>query len=470
MRVGLINTNRIRPPIAPIGLEYVAEAINAAGHAPAILDLCWEDDWQEAIRRFVTSETPSVVGMTLRNTDDCMMSGGHSYIPEFRAMVQAVRSLTDAPVVAGGAGFSVMPEAVLDRSGAHYGIWGDGEFSFVELVDRLAAQTCLDDVPQLVRREGHIWRRGPTVYNELHRLPEMSRSWFDNTRYFREGGQAGFETRRGCPCGCTYCADPVAKGSQVRTRPPAAVGSEIAALLRHGIDHLHTCDSEFNIPPDYAMAVCAELQRRRLGDRCRWYAYCAPAPFPPALAQAMRAAGCAGINFGADSGDAAMLRRLGRWYSPDAIEHAVRTAREHGMVTMVDLLLGAPGETLQSLRRTIELMQRVAPERVGISLGVRIYPGTRLGERMLRGELDSGLTGGPEPEKPVYYLAPAVAHRGDDLLRDMIGGDQRFFYAAAAPDRDYNYTNNDILENAIARGYRGAYWDILRRLTGTDTV
>jgi hypothetical protein len=52
MRVGLINTNRLQPPVAPIGLDYVAEALNAAGHPVALLDLCWEKDPEAAIEQF----------------------------------------------------------------------------------------------------------------------------------------------------------------------------------------------------------------------------------------------------------------------------------------------------------------------------------------------------------------------------------------------------------------------------------
>ena len=72
MRVALINTNRIHPPIGPIGLDYVAEALAAGGHEPVLLDLCWEEDWQVAIRRFFAGVEYGLVGLSLRNTDDCM--------------------------------------------------------------------------------------------------------------------------------------------------------------------------------------------------------------------------------------------------------------------------------------------------------------------------------------------------------------------------------------------------------------
>ena len=49
MNIVLVNTNRIKPPIAPIGLDYVAEVLHAAGHRVKVLDLCWHLDWASAV-------------------------------------------------------------------------------------------------------------------------------------------------------------------------------------------------------------------------------------------------------------------------------------------------------------------------------------------------------------------------------------------------------------------------------------
>jgi hypothetical protein len=71
----------------------------------------------------------------------------------------------------------------------------------------------------------------------------------------------------------------------------------------------------------------------------------------------------------------------------------------------------------------------------------------------------------PSLLKPVYYLSPALGDRAFPLLADLVGDDPRFFFAdPARTDRNYNYNANRLLCDAIARGYRGAYWDILRRL------
>jgi radical SAM superfamily enzyme YgiQ (UPF0313 family) len=469
LRIALVNTNRIQPPIAPIGLEYVAEALGAAGHVVEVLDLCWAGEPASDIACFFDGAEFDLVGVTLRNTDDCAFTSRQSFLDAFAATVHAIRQRTDAPIVAGGVGFSVMPERVLARCEADAGIWAEGEFAMVVLADRadragrIARGEEWHDVPNLVWRGENGWQRNPPLAPSLADLPAMSRRWVDNRRYFREGGQAGFETKRGCPGKCIYCADPLAKGRVTRTRPPGAVADELANLLAQGIDHLHTCDSEFNLPERHAIEVCREIVRRGLGDRLRWYAYCAPAPFSRELARLMREAGCLGVNFGADHGDAAMLRQLGRAHTPEDILAATQRCREAGMAVMLDLLLGAPGETREGIARTIELVQRAEPERVGISLGVRVYPGTRLADMVLTGN-GEGLVGGTDPAEPLFFLEPDVAPDAFGWVDQLVGDDRRFlFFDPSKPKQNYNYNANQRLVEAIAEGYRGAYWDILRR-------
>ena len=115
------------------------------------------------------------------------------------------------------------------------------------------------------------------------------------------------------------------------------------------------------------------------------------------------------------------------------------------------------------LEESIELMRRAAPERVGISLGVRVYPGTRLADRVLTGN-GEGLVGGTDPAEPLFFLEPALGPDVFGWLDERIGDDRRFlFFDPSRPSQNYNYNANQRLVEAIADGYRGAYWDILRR-------
>ena len=467
MNIVLVNTNRIKPPIAPIGLDYVAEVLHAAGHRVKVLDLCWHQDWPSAVVDFFNGADVDLVGLTLRNTDDCAFTSRQSFLDDFFAVVRTIRDHTDALIVVGGVGFSVMPEYILGLCKADFGVIGDGEFALASLADRIESGKPWKDVSGLVYFEQGNWYRNPPSVVPLSHLPVMSRRWIDNRRYFREGGQAGFETKRGCGCRCVYCVDPLAKGNQERLRPADQVAAEIGSLLEQGIDHLHTCDSEFNLPSHHAHEVCDALIRNRLETKIHWYAYCSPASFSPELARKMRQAGCVGINFGVDSGDPGMLKRLRRNYGPDTILFAASACRTAGMTVMFDLLLGSPGETQESIVSTIELMKSAGPDRVGIALGVRVYGGTELSDILSRTNGREGEIGGTGPSDPRFFLEPAVAPYAFRLLDELIGNDERFlFFDPSQPDRNYNYNANDRLVEAIRQGYRGAYWDILRRYDG----
>jgi len=464
MRVALVNTNRIRPPIAPIGLEYVAEALSTSGHEVEILDLCWEEGWERAVASFFSRREYRLVGISIRNTDDCSLSSRESFLPEHASISRTVREHTGALIVLGGVGFSIMPEEVLEQCGADAGVRGDGEFALPELTARLERNEDWGDISSLIFRRNGRWRRNAVSTPPLADLPPMSRGFLDNLRYFREGGQAGFETKRGCPCGCVYCADPLAKGKISRLRPAAAVVDEIARLLAQGIDHFHTCDSEFNVPEDHARKICEEILERGLGGKLRWYAYCAPAPFSPDLANLMRRAGCIGINFGVDSGDDGILQRLGRSFGTEDIFLAARSCREAGITVMFDLLIGSPGETRESILRTIDMVKRAAPDRAGVAAGVRVYPGTKLAGWVLQGERKKGLIGGEDLSRPVFYIDPEVAPILFDLLDELTRDDPRFlFFDPSRPASNYNYNANQLLVDAIREGYRGAYWDVLCR-------
>ena len=465
MRVALVNPNRIKPPISPLGLEYVAEGLLAAGHEVNILDLCWEEQPEKAIPAFFNGREYGLVGLSIRNTDDCSFATRESFLPGFSGIVEVIRKHSGAPIVAGGVGFSVMPESVMAITGVDAGVVGDGEFTLAGIADRSQRQASWEDLPNLVLHRNGVFRRNPVSTVPLSRMPPMSRTLVDNRRYYLEGGQAGIETKRGCPMGCVYCADPLAKGSAIRLRPPEDVVAELGRLLSQGIEHVHICDSEFNVPEDHALEICGEIIRGGLGDRLHWFAYCKPGSFSWELAGQMRRSGCRGINFGADSGDEGMLGRLGRDFAPSEILSAARLCRENGIAVMFDLLLGAPGETRESIARTIELMGRSGADRIGVTVGVRVYPGTRLSKEVQREDLRKGLVGGSDLRDPVFFLEPGIAQTVFDQLDALVGNDPRFlFFDPDRPDRNYNYNANQVLVRAIREGHRGAYWDILRRV------
>ncbi len=472
MRVLLVNTNRMKPAIAPIGLDYLADSLELVGHSPQLLDLCFSEDPAADLDRVVKQSSPDVIGVTIRNTDDCYFSGQAFFLPEIKAMIEQLRRVSGAPVVLGGVGFSVAPEAALDFCAADFGIAGEGELALVELLKALERRSGFSRVPNLVYRDGNAFRRNSGVRINLAQLPPRRRALADNRLYFGKGGQAGFETKRGCPMDCVYCADPVVKGRALRLRPPAAVVAELATLLAQGIDHFHTCDCEFNLPKEHACEICRAVIDAGLGGTIRWFAYCSPTPFDDEMAVLFQRAGCAGIDFGVDSGCDEVLRRLGRDFTSADLARTAEICHRHRLPFMYDLLLGAPGETRETVRQTIDFVRRVGADCVGLSVGLRVYDGTRVAA-MVRAEGDlaanANLYGAkhdnPHFLRPVFYISPELADGIGAYVRELIAGDPRFFLPdQAAENQNYNYNDNTVLVQAIENGARGAYWDILRRL------
>lgn len=472
MKIALINPNRMKPAIAPIGLDYLADSLLAAGREVRLVDLCFADDPLAELERELTDYVPDAVGVTIRNTDDCYMAGQDYFLPFIAEVIARVKAVTSAPVVVGGVGYSVSPVETLKLVCADYGIAGDSEAALVQLLQSIENDRDPSSVPGVLTRHDDTIASTPPNSPDPATLLVRGRSLVDNARYFREGGQAGFETKRGCGMNCIYCPEPSAKGCGWRLLPPERVVAELKSLYSQGIDHFHTCDSEFNLPLSHAVDVCRAIIAAELGDKIRWYAYCSPEPFPDDLAQLMKSAGCAGIDFGADSADDDQLRRLGRHYSVKEIASAVRTCHKYGIPLMLDLLIGGPGETRETVKQTIDFTKSIDADCVGLSIGVRIYENTEMA-RLVRsaGPLDTNIEihgckdGNDNLIRPVFYISKAVGPEIVGYVHELVGGDPRFFLPTREEgDRNYNYNDNTVLVEAIKSGCRGAYWDILRRL------
>jgi hypothetical protein len=241
------------------------------------------------------------------------------------------------------------------------------------------------------------------------------------------------------------------------------VAEEMENLARQRVCWYHLCDSEFNIPLDHAKEVCRAIVRSGLSDKICWYTYCSPVPFDAELAELMSRSGCAGINFGVDSLYDEQLERLGRRHRIGDIENLVSLLQKAGLNFMFDLLVGGPGETDETLHGTAEAAHCLDLPLVGVAMGVRVYPGTPLAGMLARE--DGGITERiGNLLEPAFYFSPALGEDPLGAVRECLGDDPRFLLLAGPEDeRSYNYVGDNWLSDAIAKGARGAYWDIIRR-------
>ncbi len=472
-RVLLVNNNNLNPPVAPIALDYLAAALEENGIEPVIVDLVRSEQPPESLAGFIRNNEFTLAALTIRNIDDSSGDTRESFLPHARDTVNWLKENCSCPVVIGGCGFSILPVDVLGYTGADFGIKGDGEEALVELAFCLCNGTSYLEVPGLLYREegGGIQYNSP-VYCRLERMDYLSRrSFVDNNWYYMHGGQGNVETKRGCEQGCIYCSDPISRGKMIRLRPAVSVVREIANLVEQGINCFHFCDAEFNLPPGHAQSVCQEIIKCGLNEVISWYVYCSPVPFSEQLARLMKEAGCVGINFGIDSGSDPILAGLGRIHKKSDLIKMARSCHRNDIIFMTDLLLGGPGEMRETVKETILLVKELDPFAAGISLGVRVYKETPIYRELLQKGLHncgSVLSGEIEGNEnflfPVYYRSEKMGEDIRGYIDELTSGDPRFLsFAAASPELDYNYTNNDVLKEAIKRGYRGAYWYILRK-------
>ncbi len=472
-KVLLVNPNQMKPPVTPVALDYLAQSLEQNGFEVEVLDLAFSTDTEMDIQACLSRTDPLLIGVTIRNLDDSYLASRDFCLERTKRIIDLIKSHSGAILVLGGVGFSIAPEAALAYCGVDLGIYGEGEQALSLLAQKISEGDDFYDIPGLVFRKAMGFRRNRVRPFGLKDAAIGRRNIVDNLRYLREGGMVGFESKRGCNQGCTYCADPIAKGKRVRLRNPVLVADELANLYRQGIDHFHTCDSEFNLPANHAIEVCRRIVEIGLGDKIRWFAYLSPKPFSKEMAYWMRRAGCVGINFGVDHGTDSMLRTLGRSHTVEDIRSMAHIAKAEGFSSLFDLLLGGPGETRKTIAETVDLMKETSSDRVGVSLGVRLYERTGLFRniqnqslRKKNHNLQGSLEGNPGLLRPIFYLESELGEDIDDYIDGLIGDDRRFLFGnRKRVDRNYNYNDNSVLSKAIAEGYRGAFWDILRRIS-----
>ncbi len=463
----LINPNKMMPPVAPLGLEYIGSFLAQNQVEVDLLDLTWEANAQKAINSRLGTKRYDLVGVSIRNIDDSSFATRDFVLKPAAEIIKYAKKLAGVPVVLGGCGFSIMPETVLEYCGADFGIAGEGEAALLELLNALCAQREFGSINGLLfKKNSKICKNIPLPGKSRSHI-KLFRGLIDNLKYFAEGGQAGIETKAGCNRSCIYCADPLAKGNSIRARDIGQVIDEISFLTEQGIFCFHLCDSEFNIDPCQATELCLELIKSKINKKIKWYTYACPRPFSSNLAKLMKEAGCVGINFGADSADKKILDNLGRDFIPEDIASCTQACREQGIACMVDLLLGGPGETTDTLARTIQFARSLPVDAVGVNAGIRIYPGTVISQIAKRegfAAQNPNLWGKIEQNEkmlePVFYLSAKLGTGIDEKINGLIGKDNRFMFMSRSK-KSYNYNHNMALSRAISKGKRGAYWHIL---------
>jgi radical SAM superfamily enzyme YgiQ (UPF0313 family) len=403
MRVLLISGNRedldIRVPA--LGLACIAAACEQAGHEAHLLDLLISKDPQAAVETAVRDFGPEVIGVSVRNIDDQKMRNPRFLLDQARETVEWCRGIR-APIVLGGAGFSILPQAILDYTGADMGIQGEGETIFCELLNRLSRGEQPGEMPGLFQR-GTI-STTPRIYTrDLDTLPLPDPSLISRSLAGAKDAPVPVQTRRGCPLSCSYCSTPTIEGKRMRWRSPETIVSWIARWVQEGFRKFYFVDNTFNLPPSYARKLCSEIIAAGLD--ISWRCILFPSRLQSGLIEIMAEAGCKEVSLGFESGSARMLHRMHKPFTLEKVRGASDLLRQYHIRRMGFLLLGGPGETRESVEESLAFTESLGLDALKLSIGIRIYPDTDIARVAKEAGListDSDLL------YPRFYIVPGL--------------------------------------------------------------
>jgi radical SAM superfamily enzyme YgiQ (UPF0313 family) len=416
MKVLLIsaNTETINMPAIPMGLGCVAAALESAGHRVRLLDLLIEKDPAAAVASAIAADSPGVIGISVRNIDDQNMQRPRFFLDEVRPVVGLCKERSAAPVVLGGPGYSIFPLACLDYLGADMGIRGEGEAAFVALVKALENG---DDPGKLPG----VFLGGRSRSVPVERIPDLDRfsppdpKWFPDPAYRSPDFWLPVQTRRGCPLTCSYCSTPAIEGTTIRQRGEDLAVAFLKDWAAAGFRKVFFVDNTFNLPESFARSLCRKMTAEGLDISWRCILY--PGQVSRDLVRDMALAGCSEVSLGFESGDAQILAAMNKRFGPEQIKAAAELLADAGIRQMGFLLLGGPGETRDSVKRSIAFVERLYLDMVKVTVGIRIYPETRVADiAREKGLVDAG----DDLLHPRFYLEPGLEGWLFDFVRQTV--------------------------------------------------
>lgn len=273
-----------------------------------------------------------------------------------------------------------------------YIVWGEAEQTFRELLAALA-----EGHPDPEQIDGLAWKQDGVVKRSkpralianLDRLPmpawdladlkKYQQAWRNKHGYF----SINCSTTRGCPFKCNWCAKPI-YGNRYHARSPEHVVTELQFLMeRFGFDYVWFCDDIFGLKPGWVKRFAELLQEKNLRFRFKIQSR-ADLLLKDEQVAPLAAAGCDIVWMGAESGSQKILDAMDKGITLEEIEKATKALRTHGIKPAFFLQFGYPGERMEDIRATLNLLSRLQPEEIGISVSYPL-PGTRFYESVRAG-------------------------------------------------------------------------------------
>ncbi len=415
MRVLLIsaNTEQINIPVFPLGLAFIARATQDAGHDVKLINLMDDDDGNMLLEEGIKDFDPEVIGISVRNIDDQTMQNTRFLLNPVKELIAYCRELTSAPIVLGGAGYSIFPISALNYLKADIGIQGEGESAFVALLERLKRNEDFQDLPGIFFPKHNLQNKAKysgSLDRCLLPLPN-DHPWIPKSALNSRDTWIPLQTRRGCPMDCNYCSTSTIEGRILRKQSPDYVVDVISRYVEAGYQRFQFVDNTFNLPQSYVEALCDRI--RAIGMDIKWISIIYPTKIDERLIEKMAQAGCVGVSLGSESGSNKILKRMNKKFRTKDVRRVSELFKKYGIRQMGFLLFGGPGEDKRSVEESLAFADSLNIEAMKISIGIRIYPFTALA----RTAVEEGIIA-PDDDLlfPKFYMTKGL----EDLLRKTV--------------------------------------------------
>ncbi len=372
-------------PVYPLGMSVIAAAAERAGHTVRQFDLL--ANGPENLKETIAVFRPEAIGISIRNLDTVNSRNTEPDLlrPAFDT-IALCRSCSSAPILLGGPGFSLLPEEILERSGADFGIVGEGE----KMVTSLLSELETGFLPEQRLFYGEPDTQSSALYPD------------DLLQYYcQETHIIPVQTKRGCPFSCVYCPYPELEGHTVRERNAEVVAEELESLSRRVPDAMvYFVDAVFNDPERKYHHLLNCLRKR--GLRIPFAAFLSPFQLTESDIGLLRDCGMIAAELGIDASTDETLRGLQKNFTFEEAQTVAELLRKYGIGVTTNVMFGGPGETMETVRRGIANLRSIEPVHTLVFSGIRILPGTPLCRIAgLEGKLPPDWNGSEE----LYYFA-----------------------------------------------------------------
>ncbi len=337
----------------PLGLASIAAYLERAGFSCAILDCYAHPAADQRLRELLRDQRPALLGVS------CTTASFHDAV---RLAELAKSELAEIKIAFGGPHVSALKEKVLEFSALiDYAVIGEGEQTMLELAQLQGRSP--DEVEGLVWRSAagclvdNGYRQEPLVlddlpfpaYEKLAGYPDAYKLPIFN---YPKAPNSSCISSRGCPYSCSYCDRSVFKRT-FRFNSAEYLYQHLDYLKqRFGIRHINFYDDQFTFHRGRVEEFCRLMIDKPLGMTFN----CAVRAehVDKELLQQMKAAGCWMVSLGIESGDEQLLAQHRQNADLDLLAETIRTIKSCGIRTKGLLMMGLPGESEASIRRSME--------------------------------------------------------------------------------------------------------------------